>query len=573
MIKFEYVKWKNFLSTGDEFTTIRLDSSSTTLICGDNGAGKSTLLDAITYVLYKKPFRNINLPQLVNSVNSKEMLVEIGFVIGSKRYRIRRGMKPAVFEIYVDGDLIPQAAKTFDYQDHLEKNILKMTFKTFCQIVVLGSANFTPFMLLPALARREIIEDLLDIEVFSKMFRLVKSEVGVAESAIADLEQKKKLIASRVSLMENHIKEMQTDKDSLIKENLTKIEEHMEEIKNIEKEIDVLEEKKKGLVGDEPRNNNSFDIRSQIVSLQSKEKELTKKKEKLLGRINELHDTTTCPTCNQSILEEQRSILLLSKVELVNKMENAIEKASGKIRSLEEEYGKTKQIEKQIEEIDDEAQQLQRKIGEIAVAMRVLENQNKKLEKSKAEINTDDLEKHRKALATLKTKIDDAINNRALLDVAAQLLKDDGIKTMIIRQYIPVMNQLINKYLEEMDFPCAFQIDESFKEKITSSFRDDFSYTSFSQGERMRIDIALLFTWREIAKMRHASLTNILILDEIMDSSLDATGTQDFIEIVKKVAAGFNIFIISHKKDQMLEKFGRMITFEKKGNFSEMVTE
>jgi len=563
------VKWKNFLSTGNHFNEIQLDEHPTVCISGINGSGKSSCIDALTYVLYKKPFRNINLPNLINSINDKEMLVEVEFHIGQRSFLIRRGMKPNIFEIFVDGTLIPPPANIFDYQDNLEKNILKMNYKTFCQIVVLGSANFVPFMLLPAQTRREIIEDLLDIEIFSKMNVLLKDAIGRIKDEISDLEHNEKLLNSRISLIEKHIKEIEINNQAMIEERKNSINELTESIqqlvqknKEITDEISLLGEKSTASL---------LDIRSKLEHTKSTQKSLEKKEKSYLGTAEKYRQMDSCPTCQQPIDESRKNELVKVQEEMREKVIEVSEKLSRQASKLTKSLEKATELANQISDKNKEIQKNESSIQANEKSISLLKQQIKDFEKSKKEIDTSDLENHKKVLGKIVVKKEKKVNQRELFVVASQLLKDGGIKTTIIKQYIPIINKLIHKYLDQMDFFCQFEIDENFKEIIRSNYRDDMSYANFSQGERMRIDIALLFTWREIARMRNSSITNLLILDEIMDSSLDQSGTEEFVKIITALSNNSNIFVISHKSEQIIDKFSHVIEFKKDKNFSVMI--
>lgn len=571
MIKFHLVRWRNFLSTGNAWTEIRLDQHKTTLISGTNGAGKSTLLDAIAYVLYKKPFRNINIPNLVNTVNQKDCLVEIEFSIGLRTYRVRRGIKPAVFEVFSDNELIPQSANVYDYQENLEKNILRMNYKTFCQIVILGSAGYTPFMLLPAQSRRDIIENLLDIDVFSRMSTVLKLEQKQNDELIAKIQQKEKIIESKVALMEKHIKELETNNESQvndIQDNITTLQRSLDEIETKEQhkreELAAFERE----LGGTPIET----IRSNLTKLQEAQRQYTKREKKLL-ETDPTRDIQNCPTCLQSITSEARQKIDDRKHEILSKITEGSEKISRKIQTYSDELDNALLFQEQVNEKNVALAKLGNERVRVKDSIRTLQKQIEGLQRAKKEIDTTDLEKHKTALERLAARKDIALEEDDLLSLAATLLKDGGIKTMIVRQYIPVMNKLINKYLEQMDFYCLFEIDETFKETMKAVYKDEMVYTSLSQGERMRVDIALLFTWREIAKMRNAALTNILILDEIVDSSLDGAGTEEFLKIIQTLSQSANIFIISHKAEQIVDKFEHSIRFEKRSNFSEIAKE
>ena len=541
------------------------------MITGSNGAGKSTFLDALSYGLFKKPFRNINIPALVNTINQKDCLVEIEFSVNNRSYLIRRGIKPVIFEIYSNGELIPQPANVYDYQDNLEKVILKINHKTFCQIVVLGSANFIPFMLLTPQNRREIIENLLDIGVFSKMNVILKQDQKKNEEFIASITSKEKLVQSKINLMEKHIKEIQTNNADLLSDLQKRIDSTEVNItsfkaKKAELDIELEELKKESTQASATLMISISKGKDAILQLQNRSKKLKK-------YSDDFSELEKCSACNQTITEEAKVNLKENYDQRIENIETNQETLQKKIDKLESDLELSLEIEQKIKDKKKEIDKLTSEVSAESRLKKSLLSQLGSLQAAKQEIDTTDLEKHQKALSKLLSRRNEAFEERELLSNAGMLLKDDGIKSMIISQYIPVINSLINKYLQQMDFYCLFEIDETFKETMKAIYKDEMGYTSLSQGERMRVDIALLFTWREISRMRNAAYTNILILDEIMDSSLDAAGTEEFLKIIQKIAQSGNIFVISHKSDQIAEKFESNIMFKKVSNFSEMVKE
>lgn len=570
MIKFHSIRWRNFLSTGNEFTEIILDSHRTTLISGTNGAGKSTLLDALSYGLYKKAFRDINIPTLINSVNQRECLVEVEFSIGSRTYVVRRGMKPSVFEVYVNGEIIPQSANVFDYQENLEKNILRMNYKTFTQIVVLGSAGYVPFMLLPAQNRREIIENLLDIDVFSRMNTVLKAMQKATETKINDYQTKMKIVKSKIDLMERHIKELETNNDSKIEEITANLDK-LDSIRlGFETALDQANEDYRQAADAVP---DLLSLGGKLAKAKEAKRQIDAKEKKLLEAVEAAAHLESCPTCNRVVDLPTRMRLRDSKAEVHHKAKKMSETLAGKIQALELEWQEAQNLSTKANEKQARIREFESQIRVKEAESKSLRTQLKSLQKSREEIDTTELDRHVLAYRMLTDKRNELLEQNDLQSTAATLLKDGGIKTMIIRKYIPLMNKLINKYLEQMDLFILFEIDETFKETMKAMYKDEMVYSSLSQGERMRVDIALLFTWREIARMRNAALTNILVLDEIMDSSLDGPGTEEFLKIIQNISQSSNILIISHKSDQIVDKFDRMIQFEKKNNFSEMVPE
>jgi len=566
-IIFKEVRWKNLLSTGNAWTTISLTKHSSTLIVGENGAGKSTILDALCFGLYGRPFRKINKPQLVNTINQRNMLVEVEFNVGSKEYKVVRGMKPNVFQIYSDGSMINQDAKAKDYQDYLERIILQLNYKSFTQIVVLGSSTFVPFMQLKASDRREVIEDLLDIRIFSTMNRLLKDRLSDNKSSLREIGFKIDICREKIDLNNHYLQEQRDALTADIKDKSQRIvmleEENQllkDEITTLEAELLVLEES--------------------IAFGQKKEHQLTKMKtiegalavkiEKIDSDISFYATATNCPSCEQNIEHDHKNLMIEKKSKILKETTEGME-------LLEAELIKLNAYAKQL-----------------SSDMKIVRNKNGKIVGNRATINSN--QKQADAIAQEIMAMEDKLNtedvspisqdaltevahhealkeemsrNQEVLSLAYDLLKDGGIKTAVIRQYIPIMNKLINKYLASMDFFVNFELNENFDESIKSRYRDEFSYASFSEGEKLRIDLSLLFTWRAIAKLLNSAHTNLLILDEIFDSSLDAAGTEEFMKILDQIVGDANIFIISHRSHNLADKFDNIITFEKHKNFSQ----
>ena len=566
MIIFRTIRYKNFLSTGNFFTEIQLDQATTTLIVGTNGSGKSTMLDALCFGLFGKAFRSINKPQLVNSINGRDCTVEIEFDTGNKSYKIIRSIKPNVFEIYCDGNLVNQDAAVRDYQEHLEKFILKLNYKSFTQIVLLGSASFTPFMQLSASDRRAIIEDLLDIEIFSRMNSILKDKNSIIKEEYNNAKYECDLKKEKIQMQIQFI-------DSLKKDNDDKIEAQKLEIANCEvqytesntkcnllrSEISTLREK----VADHDK------VKSKLVKYDGIRKNLNRTLIKIDTDIEFYHDNSDCPTCKQSIGDEFKNHITEER----NKKKTEVESA---LTQLEDEYTKliekTEAIQTLLTEIDEKNTTLTTEQSEMLVCQRQIntlkaeiqrlsgKHDNVKTEENKLNQLNDELE-------VLDSDMQDLSKTKQQYDIATSLLKDTGIKTKIIRQYIPIINKLVNKYLASLDFFVNFTLDESFKESIKSRHRDDFTYASFSEGEKQRIDMALMLTWRSVAKLKNSASTNLLILDEIFDSSLDSNGTEELMKILNMLE-GSNLFVISHKGDILQDKFMNVIRFEKVNNFS-----
>jgi len=569
MIKFEKVRWKNFLSTGLNFTEINLTKSPNTLIIGNNGAGKSTILDALCFGLFGKPFRKINKPQLPNSINQADCVVEIEFSIGKKQYKVVRGIKPNTFEVYCNGILVDQDAKAKDYQEHLEKFILKLNYKSFTQVVILGSASFVPFMQLSPADRRAIIEDLLDIQIFSSMNGVVKEKMAVIKDTSTKNKYEMDLTSEKINFQKQSIEEHRKHNDAEIEKKQNDITDSEEQVKKLNKDIELIQ-KHIDVLNSKISDQMAMQKKSgKLVHLESKLESRLKKIEKEVGFY---HDNSDCPTCkqgiNQEFREEQITTLNGTKVEVNDALTgiakqiaetsdriDAIQKIIQHIQSHNNEIVKHNST---IIAVNSFIGKLQGEINELSNRKDNLEEENAKLKELKTE------------LAALVTKQEELASEKQYYEFAGNLLKDTGIKTKIIRQYLPIMNKLINKYLTAMDFFVNFNINESFEETIKSRHRDEFSYANFSEGEKMRIDLALLFTWRQIAKLKNSTNTNLLILDEVFDSSLDGVGTEEFLKLIHEMGNDTNIFVISHKGDQLFDKFRSIIKFKKVNNFSQV---
>jgi DNA repair exonuclease SbcCD ATPase subunit len=567
MITFSKVRWKNFLSTGNWFTEIDFTRSPNTLIIGTNGSGKSTILDALTFGLFGKPFRKINKPQLPNSINEKDSIVEIEFKVGKKEYKIIRGIKPNIFEIYQEGKLLNQDAASRDYQEVLEKNILKLNFKSFTQIVILGSASFTPFMQLSAADRRGIIEDLLDIQIFSSMNGLVKQKMSEIKDNNTRLKYDMDLTAEKITLQKMNIEEHKKHNDTEIekkKEEITKSEMQIfllnRDIVSIQKHIDVL--------GSKIQDHESVKKKSgKLVTLESKLESRLKKIEKEL-LFYEQNDN--CPTCKQHIDNTFRA----GELDRNNQAKGEVSTGVQEIKNQYEAASKRlKEIEKIINHISEHNSEVIKHNASITAINKYVAKLNAEItelstRKDNLEEENSKLKELREQLAGLVEKQKQLADEKQYYEFAGVLLKDTGIKTKIIKQYLPIMNKLINKYLTAMDSFINFNLNENFEETIKSRHRDDFSYHNFSEGEKMRIDLAILFTWRQIAKLKNSTNTNLLILDEVFDGSLDTVGTDEFLKLMYDIGSDTNVFVISHKGDQLFDKFRSVIKFEKKNNFS-----
>jgi|TARA_B100000073_G_scaffold46481_1_gene34426 DNA repair exonuclease SbcCD ATPase subunit len=567
MIEFKSIKWKNFLSTGNNFTEVNLNNHNKTLIVGENGAGKSTILDALCFGLFNKPFRKINKPQLVNSINLADCRVEINFTIGSIDWKINRGMKPTVFEIFKNGVKLDQSASAADQQKWFEQNVLKLNFKSFTQIVVLGSSTFVPFMQLPAAGRREVIEDILDIRIFSTMNTVLKDRVKENKEAVSEIDYAISILKEKVDVQKRFIEDLKKqgqDNVVLWEEEITKMEREMEsnrlECERYMRDLDTMTKQ----MNDYPNPQEELDKLNEFhIKFRSKIKDME-------SSIKFLTSNDVCPTCNQDITDDFKNQNITSGKEKINKLQSALEDIDGKEKVLNDSLHQRNKIQKEITQIQNKIKNCfstlnwkQKKVTETQEKIESLKN------------NTDNVDRERENMKTLISQgKGQELQRRQIakrsteLKIIADILKDGGVKSTIIRKYLPVMNTLINKNLQELEFYVNFNLDDTFNETIKSRFRDEFSYASFSEGEKMRIDLALLFTWREVAKLKNSVNTNILILDEIFDSSLDGNGTADFINILRTVTDGNNVFVISHKEDMLHDKFDNVIQFKKVKNFS-----
>jgi DNA repair exonuclease SbcCD ATPase subunit len=570
MIVFKKLSWKNFLSTGNQPNTLLLNKSTTTLIIGKNGEGKSTCLDALCFGLFGKPFRNINKNQMINSINGKNALVEIEFSIGKKEYKIVRGIKPNIFEIYVDGIMANQDAASKDYQKILEQQILRLNYKTFTQVVILGSASFVPFMQLSSAQRREVIEDILDIKIFSTMNQLLKEKANATKDEITRVESDLKLAKERVENQQAIIKTISEAKTIAIENIRAKISSNTAEILSVEGEITTIVQEIDTL-------KTSINDKENVTEDLEKAKHI---RSKLTSKIEECEHNKTffsanhvCPSCTQEIEEAHRT-------RVVQEISVNIENNKSKVEELETILSK---LNDKLHEISDITRKISDKTIELSTrnsSISILNRQNAEMQAEIESAKTDNGNLDDEKIK-LKGLAQEALNNinakkdldstKELHEVASALLRDTGIKTAIIREYLPVMNKLINQYLNQMDSYIHFELDEAFNETIKSRFRDEFTYASFSEGEKMRIDLAILFTWRQIAKLKNSVNTNLLMLDEIFDSSLDVNGTDYFLNLMSTLGEQSNVFVISHKGDQLFDKFRSVIRFEKRNDFSVIV--
>ena len=570
MIQFKSCRWKNFLSTGNDFIDINLEKAPTTLIVGQNGSGKSTLLDALSFGLFGKPHRDINKNQLINSVNGKKTIVEVEFEIGSKLFKIVRGIKPNKFEIYKDGKIINQASNARDYQKFLEQNILKLNHKSFHQIVVLGSSSFIPFMQLPAWSRREVIEDLLDINIFSKMNQLLKERNANIKDQLIDIGHRLDLTKTKMAAQEKYIKDLQGINKDQINQKRDSIRTHKQEINGLFEESKTLGKNLSASMSSEEDNyQRQMD---QIANIKSHNLQLNSEIKKLVKEAKFYEDNDNCPTCDQSIDLELKN----EKIALVKTTAAEVQAEKEDLqRKLSVLSTTTTEINKNLDKLRTKQNKINSNNDSISLLQKEIDKIQKEINKLSGQ--TGDVKQAKDSLSQLRDNKDDLTEDklkyteeRTYNEVIGEMLKDTGIKTKVVKQYLPVMNRLINEYLQVLDFFVAFHLDENFNETIRSRHRDTFNYASFSEGEKQRIDLSLLFTWRQIAKMKNSAATNLLVLDETFDSSLDIDGIESLTKILSTLDSDSNVFIISHKGDVLENKFRSKIEFFKDRNFSKI---
>jgi len=569
MIIFKKVRWKNFLSTGNNFTEINLDKTRTTLISGENGAGKTTLLDAITFVLFGKPYRNINIPQLANSINEKDCMVEIEFVSGGVEYKIRRGLAPKIFEVYKSGKMMDQDAKSKDYQKMLEETILKMNYKSFCQVVILGSTNYVPFMRLPAADRRSIVEDLLDINVFSLMNTLLKSRMAQMKTDIAELEHKIELQKEKTIAQKRHIETLANKNKETIDRHEKEIQESYKQIEEHQKEIDEKKKKIEELI----QMSSQINVDTEIEKLTDLGRTISMEMRKLDKDISFYSINDHCPSCSQKIDCEHKEKVLTERNKKKSELEKGLQLQEKQMTKLSEKVVEKNLInnkilleQKMIHEIDSQVNATNKYVKKLRSDIDSIQSDTKNIDEEQAKLK--EMGQAGKELVENKLKLNDDMHYYSL---ASFLMKDTGIKSKIIKYYLPIMNKIINKYLAQMDFFVQFELNDSFEETIKSRHRDIFTYDSFSEGEKRKIDLSLLFAWRAVAQLKNSLNCNLLIFDEVLDGSLDDVATESFLSILKGLDKGTNIFVISHKSKELLQdKFQDHITFVKRNNFSKI---
>jgi DNA repair exonuclease SbcCD ATPase subunit len=570
MIHFKSCEWENFLSTGSDPIKIQLDRTPTTLIVGQNGAGKSTLLDALSFGLFGKPHRDIKKDQMINSINKKKTLVTVEMTIGSHDFKIVRGIKPGKFEIYQNGNLINQASNARDYQKFLEQNILKLNHKSFHQVVVLGSSSFIPFMQLPVWSRRNIIEDLLDINIFSKMNMLLKERNSKIKDELTDINHQIEIFKTKLDAQSKYIKDLQELNDDQIEKKRDSIDVHKEEINKLFDESKTLGKNLSASISTEEKH--SGDIVKKMSQLDSYDMQFNDKIKSLVEESRFYEDHDQCPTCDQEIGEEKKEekiSYIKNKAKEIQTAKEDLSKNISELRTEQQEVSnslnKLRQKQQKINSNNDAIALLQKEVDKIQKEINGLQGQTGDVSKAKKELNA-----LRKSKDKSTEKKLEYVEERTYNEVIGEMLKDTGIKTKVIKQYLPVMNRLINQYLQVLDFFVSFHLDENFNETIRSRHRDSFNYASFSEGEKQRIDLALLFTWRQIAKMKNSAASNLLILDETFDSSLDIDGVDNLTKILDTLDDGSNVFIISHKGDVLENKFRSKIEFFKERNFSKI---
>ena len=567
MIVFQTLSWKNFLSTGNTKTVLDLRRHDNTLVSGDNGAGKSTMLDALTFALFGKSFRGINIPQLPNSINDKDCEVEIVFTVGKDTYKVIRTLKPKKFEIFKNDTLLPQDAQSKDYQKILEEQILKMTYKSFCQVVILGSSNYIPFMQLSASDRRSVVENLLDIDVFSVMNTLVRSRLQMTKEYVKNIDTKLEIVKSKVDEKQKFIDTLEKKSSDSVDKYKKDIDDSQKQIEEINKEIEKNKVRISELMSTiEDRN----DVPTELIKLESEEKEYKSKIKNIKKNLKFYEENDTCPSCKQNIQEHHKECMIEEKNKEKEEVETSLTALSVLVENIETRLSTINSILADVDVVEKSISEKQNKISASSQYINKLQknitsvlSEGTEVQETKDELNqllgegTQHVQRRK-----------ELIEDKHYYSIASTLLKDSGIKSKIIKHYLPIMNKLINKYLADMDFFCQFNLDENFDETIKSRHRDEFTYHSFSEGERLRIDLSLLLAWREIARLKNSVNCNLLILDEVFDSSLDSVGTEEFLKLLTRFGDRANIFVISHKSDSMTDKFSNHLVFEKKNNFS-----
>ena len=571
MIHFKKVRYKNLLSSGNRFTTFELDRSNTTLIVGDNGAGKSTLLDALCFGLYGKGFRNLKKDLLINSINQKELVVEIDFSIGKRDYKVVRGAKPNKFELYTNGKMVNQDATMKDYQEHLEKNILKMSYRSFTQVAILGSANFTPFMQLRAVERRKLVEDLLDISIFSTMQDMLKKKVSQHNLEVKETSHEIDLLHERISGLNDQVNALQKNREVKIKKYESTVNETQN---NINKILGEVNEKTQNVVEKKRSIKSKDSTESRLKQATDLERQLENARKKAIADVKFYEENDDCPVCKQGLDHDHKEKCIKEREDKAEEITQALNDIDKTISECHDEIQRINVIQSEIDEIQREIGLLQTEVVSNQKYIKKLQGEIEDLQNEvvgDSDVH-DRLTTSETDLDILEKKQETQTERQHYFELATMLLRDQGVRQRIIKQYVPIMNKMINKYLANLEFYVGFELNEAFEETIKSRFRDVFKYDNFSQGEKMRIDLALLFTWRAVARLKNSVNTNILILDEVFDSSLDSQGTDDFLKLLNTLNEKTNAFIISHKGDQLYDKFEEVIKFEKHKNFSRIAT-
>jgi DNA repair exonuclease SbcCD ATPase subunit len=571
LINFKTIRYKNILAVGNDFIEIRLNKASTTLISGTNGSGKSTFIEALFYGMFGRPYRNINKPQLINSITAKNLLVELEFDIGKKHYLVRRGMRPNIFEIHVNGKMINQASDSRDYQEMLEKQIFRMNHKSATQIIILGTANFIPFMQLSPGSRRNVIEDLLDIQVFSTMNSLLRDRINQNKQDLVIADRDILMSEEKIDLIKGHIEQLKKNTTDIVEAKRAKIDQYQESLNTAAETLVHLRER---LEVEQTKFSEFKTLETRKSKLLELESTVETRRSRVKKDIKFFHDNDNCPTCRQAIDGIFKAEVIEKRKSQLSEADLAMEKLETQLTSLASKLEGAAKVLEKISSINDKITAVNAKVTSWNQSIEDLNDEIERLLTTSQTGSDDDtrLEEAKTALKDRKKKLANLKKHRRTLEIVQSLLKDGGIKTRIIRQYIPVINKLINRYLSMMDFYVTFELNEKFEEQIRSRNRDEFSYASFSEGEKSRIDLALLFTWRAIARMRNSAATNLLILDETFDSSLDQSGVDELIKIIDTVGVDSNVFVISHGNEgQLYDKFRAHIRFEKVKGFTKMV--
>ena len=566
MIYFKKLRWRNFLSTGNQFIEVDLRKAPSTLIIGMNGAGKSTMLDALCFVLFNRAFRDIKKEQLINTINQNDCEIEVEFETSNKQYKVIRGIKPNKFEVYCNDVLLNQDASNLDYQNALEQNILKCNYRAFCQVVILGSTSYEPFMHLRARYRREVVEEILDIRVFSHMDLLLRQKQGELGKAVVDVRHRYDLMTEKYELQKKHFEEIQNRDNTDIEDRREQLKENEQSNYEYNQKLQLLNEK---IISTKAEIWGSEKVFKKEKELDKLETKIEHKLEKEKRDVEFFEKNDNCPTCTQPIDLRFKQTEIYEGKKKISELEEGLQQLSAEMGKTQEQIKQYKVVEKKLNDLDIQVAKINTSISEINRHSNRLDSEIAKLENTDNNSNAiqKELEQIKEDLKLVNVEKNKAVEEKKYIDIAREILNDTGVKANIIRKYVPIINNLINQYLQSMDFFVNFQLDQEFNETIKSRFRDTFNYNSFSEGEKLRIDLALLFTWRTIAKMKNSTNTNLLILDEIFDSSLDGQGTEDFFKILKTLT-NENTFIISHKGDILFDKFTSIIKFEKYKNFT-----